>query len=85
MFDNNNRIVLTGMRERESGTILQITAGRGLLNRLSALGIMPGKKITKISSMLMRGPVMIQVDRTRIAIGHNMASRILVQRDTLEK
>ncbi len=55
--------------------------GHGLVNRLSALGIMPGKRITKISSTLMRGPVTVEVDRVQLAIGFGMASRIVVQLD----
>jgi ferrous iron transport protein A len=75
------QVTLTRLRTGESGVILQIVAGHGWANRLSALGILPGKRITKISSMLMGGPVTIQVDRTRVALGHNAASRILVQPD----
>ncbi len=50
-----------------------------MVNRLSALGIRPGKRITKISAMLMRGPVTVQVDRAQVAVGFGMASRIIVE------
>ncbi len=50
-----------------------------MVNRLSALGIRPGKRITKVGSMLMRGPVTIQVDRAQVAVGFGMASRIIVE------
>jgi len=43
------------------------------------LGIRPGKKITKISSMLMRGPVTVQAGHTQIAIGFGMANKIFVE------
>jgi ferrous iron transport protein A len=69
------------MRAGQSGTIVQIQGGRGLVNRLNGLGIVPGKKITKISSMVMRGPVTIEVDRARVAIGFGMASRVIVKTD----
>ena len=72
---------LARMRAGQSGTVVQLQGGHGLVNRLSALGIIPGKRITKISSTLMRGPVTIEVDRARVAIGFGMASRILVQLD----
>ena len=61
--------------------VVQVQGGHGVVNRLSALGIIPGKRITKISSVLMRGPVIVEVDRTQIAIGFGMATRILVQLD----
>jgi len=69
------------MRNGQSGTVVQIQGGHGLVSRLSALGIRPGKKITKISSMLMRGPITIQVDRAQVAIGFGMAKKILVELD----
>jgi ferrous iron transport protein A len=69
------------MQRGQSGRVLQIEGGRGMVNRLSALGIMPGKKITKISSMLMRGPVTIEVDRVQVAIGFGMANRIIIELD----
>ena len=76
-----NEVSLISLRKGQSGTILKIAAGHGWADRLSALGIIPGKKIIKVSAMLMRGPVTIQVDRTNIALGHRMASRIIVKPD----
>ena len=73
------QISLDQMRAGQSGTVLGIDGGHGMIMRLSTLGIIPGKKITKISSQLMRGPVMIEVDRTRVALGFGMAKRILVR------
>jgi len=73
------QISLDQMRPGQSGLLLGIDGGPGMARRLSTLGIIPGKKITKISSQLMRGPVMIEVDRTRVALGYGMAKRILVQ------
>ncbi len=65
----------------ESGTVVEVAGGRGLAGRLEALGIRPGKRITKISSEIMRGPVVIQVDRAEIAVGFGMARRIVVRPD----
>jgi ferrous iron transport protein A len=61
--------------------VIQIRGGRGMVNRLNALGIMPGKRITKISAMLMRGPVTIEVDRVQVAIGFGMANHVLIKLD----
>ncbi len=52
-----------------------------MMSRLNAMGIRPGKKITKISSMFMRGPVTLQVGRMQAAIGHGMAAKIVVEVD----
>ena len=72
---------LARMRAGCSGVVLQIQGGHGLVNRLNALGFRPGKKITKVSSMFMRGPVTVQVDRTQISIGFGMAKKIMVELD----
>jgi len=78
---DGGQTTLARMRAGQSGVVAHLQGGHGLVNRLSALGIIPGKRITKISSTLMRGPVTIEVDRARVAIGFGMASRILVQLD----
>ena len=75
------QITLTQMRIGQSGVVIQIQGGHGLVNRLNALGIRAGKRITKLSSMIMRGPVTIQVDRAQVAIGFGMARRIIVELD----
>jgi ferrous iron transport protein A len=76
---DKEQFTLIQMRRRQRGTVLQIKGGHGLVRRLNALGILPGKKITKVSAMLMRGPVTIEVDRAQIAIGFGMAQKIIVK------
>jgi len=49
--------------------------------RLEALGIRPGMKVTKVSSMLFRGPVTLRVGNAQVAIGFGMANRIIVEVD----
>jgi len=63
----------------QTGTVIGILGGRGLIQRLEALGIRPGKKVTKISSTLLRGPVTLRVDNAQVAIGFGMANRIIVE------
>ena len=75
------QITLTQMQTGQSGVVIQIQGGHGLVSRLNALGIRAGKRITKLSSMIMRGPVTIQVDRAQVAIGFGMARRIIVEPD----
>jgi ferrous iron transport protein A len=67
------------MQPGQSGIVVQIQGGHGIVNRLSALGIIPGKRITKISSMLMRGPITIEIDRVQVAIGFGMANKVIVE------
>ena len=74
-------VTLRQMQSGQSGKVAQVQGGHGLINRLNALGIRPNKRITKVSSMLMRGPVTIQLDNTQIAIGFGMANKIIVELD----
>ena len=74
-------VTLHQMQSGQSGRVVQIQGGHGLVNRLSALGIRPGKRITKVSSMLMRGPVTIQSGNTQVAVGFGMANKIIVELD----
>jgi ferrous iron transport protein A len=78
---NKEPTTLIEMEKGQRATVLQLKGGHGLVNRLNALGILPGKKITKVSAMLMRGPVTVEVDRVQIAIGFGMARKIVVRPD----
>ncbi|MBL7126542.1 MAG: ferrous iron transport protein A [Dehalococcoidales bacterium] len=73
------QVNLSQMYSGQSGRVVEIDGGVGLVSRLSAMGIRPGRKITKLSSMLMRGPVTVQQGSTRLAIGFGMARKILVE------
>jgi len=73
------QVNLSQMYSGQSGKVVEIDGGVGLVSRLSAMGIRPGRKITKLSSMLMRGPVTVQQGSTRLAIGFGMARKILVE------
>jgi ferrous iron transport protein A len=73
------RISLAQMRPGQKGRIVEINGGYGLGLKLDALGIRTGKEITKISEQLMRGPVLLQQDRTQAAVGFGMASKVLVE------
>lgn len=72
---------LSHMRPGQSGVIVEIKGGFGLVDRLNGLGIFPGKRVRKISAMIARGPVTIEVDRVQVAIGFRMAQRIIVTLD----
>ena len=78
---SRNLISLTQMHPGQSGRVAEIQGGFGLVSRLNGLGIIPGKRISKLTAMLGRGPVTIEVDRVQIAIGFGMARKIFVELD----
>jgi ferrous iron transport protein A len=76
-----DQVALARMQSGQSGTVVEILGRRGAVNRLGIMGIRPGKRLTKISSMFMRGPVTIQLDSTQVAINFGMARKIIVKLD----
>jgi ferrous iron transport protein A len=72
-------INLTEMRAGQHGQVVAVQGGRGMVMKLEALGIRPGVEITKVSSQIMRGPVIVRAGNTQIAIGFGMAQRIIIE------
>lgn len=54
-----------------------VQAGRGMTQKLVAMGILPGVQITVLSTQ--NGPIMLRIGEGRFAIGRGLAQRILVQ------
>lgn len=80
-MSEKTEVPLSRMRAGQSAIVAQIHGGHGLMSRLGSLGIRPGQRITKVSSMLMRGPVTVQIGNAQVAIGFGMANRIMVELD----
>lgn len=72
-------INLTMMKLGDKGKVKEIIGGKGLIARLEGLGIVPGAEITKVSEQIMRGPVVIKVGNTQVAIGYGMARRVIIE------
>jgi ferrous iron transport protein A len=70
---------LVSMRPGQSGVVEEVRCGHRAVERLAALGIRTGKRVTKVSSMVLGGPVTVEVDRAHVAIGRHMADRVLVR------
>lgn len=72
-------VSLADMRAGQKGEIVQILGGKGMVRRLWVLGVVPGKKVEKVSSLLARGPVVIRLSQQELALGRGIAQRILVR------
>jgi len=72
-------ISLADMKINQSGIVIKIDGGAGLARRLEALDVRVGKKIIKLSSMIMRGPIVVKVNGCQVAIGRGMAKKIMVE------
>jgi len=63
----------------ETAVIKHIAGEPRLRRRLAALGIRDGKTIRKIANISFNGPVVVEVDRAKVAIGRKIASKIFVE------
>ncbi len=78
--ESNMAIVdLAHMGAGHQGKVVEVHGGYGMKTRLDAMGIRPGVEITKISSQIMHGPVLVRVGNTQVALGHGMATRVFVE------
>ena len=69
---------LVEMTAGEQGTVFEIRGGGSIKRRLEAIGLRPGVTIEKLSGSLFGGPVVIRIGHMRLAIGHGMASKVMV-------
>ena len=61
-------------------TLMAITSGRGLRNRLTDMGLNKGTKLKVIHSSRV-GPCIISVGNSRLVLGRGMAQKILVREE----
>jgi ferrous iron transport protein A len=77
----NEQLTVAQMRTGQTGTVVEVLGGHGLVRRLDGLGIRPGRQVTKASSTLFHGPVTLKINSSRVAVGFGMAKRIIVKLD----
>lgn len=67
------------MKANHKGEISEISSGANLQNKLMNMGVYKGKEIMKLSHIGLRGPVVIKTGRSILALGHNVAAKIIVE------
>ena len=77
----DGRVDLVELADGGAGVVVEIRRGRGATARLDAMGIRPGVKVAKVSGFRMRGPVTVRVGRATVAVGHGMASAVIVDEE----
>jgi ferrous iron transport protein A len=68
----------------ESVQIRAVEGGHSLVSRLACLGFTPGARLRVIQNFG-RGPILVALRDTRMALGRGEASKILVERVLGEK
>jgi ferrous iron transport protein A len=59
--------------------VLGVDGGWGVARKLEDIGLREGKRIRKVSSQLMAGPVTVLVDGRQVAMGRGIARRVRVE------
>ena len=72
---------LAQMRNGQSGIVVRLQGGYAFIRHVQAMGVIEGKRLTKLASQPLRGPVLVSVDNLQIAIGYGMARRIFLDVD----
>lgn len=75
----DKRVSLVQMEVGKSGKIVEIHGGEKMSLKLENLGIRVGEEIKKINQQALRGPVVVEVGKSQVAIGFGMATRVLVE------
>ena len=57
--------------------VRRVAGGRGVVGRLASLGFTPGVEVAMVQNYG-RGPVIVQVRGTKVALGRQEATRVLV-------
>ena len=76
---DNNTVALSNLAPGEVGVVRELTGGWGFMSRLATLGFTPGAKLTMVQNFG-RGPVIVLVRDTRVALGRGEAMKVLVER-----
>ena len=72
-------VSLAKLKAGDKAQVLGISSGGGLERKLMNMGIYKGKEVAKLSHIGLRGPVVIKVGRTILALGHGIAEKVQVE------
>jgi Fe2+ transport system protein FeoA len=70
---------ITQINNGKSAKVIELHDNNEIISKLEAMGIVPGAVITKKSAIPAKGPIIIEKDLIQLAIGYNMAKKIIVE------
>ncbi|GAB4311507.1 MAG: FeoA family protein [Methanobacteriaceae archaeon] len=70
---------LTDVQPGKKVIIKQIKGGFGIRNRFESLNIREGKEVQIVASGPFRGPLVLNIDGCKVAVGRGMAAKISVE------
>lgn len=71
---------LISLKPGEKGTVAFAFGGRGLVRRLTEMGLTPGTEVKIVRSVPFHGPLEIEVRGSSLALGYGVASKVFVKK-----
>ena len=65
--------------ESKKAKVIDIQGGAGVRQRLSQMGIHPGDMVTILRYGAFRGPLLIEIHGSQVALGRGIASKVIVE------
>ncbi|MFH2068315.1 MAG: fused ferrous iron transport protein A/B [Candidatus Omnitrophota bacterium] len=72
-------LTLSELKSGEQGIIKELQGGHGLRRKLESLGIRVGKTVRRVNEPSRGGPVVLEIDGSKSAVGYGMAKKIMVE------
>ncbi|MBN2099951.1 MAG: metal-dependent transcriptional regulator [Dehalococcoidia bacterium] len=72
-------VPISALRAGESAVVKSYAGGRGMLGRCLSMGFTPGSQVRMIENYR-RGPILVSVCGSEVALGREIAGRIMVSR-----
>jgi ferrous iron transport protein A len=65
--------------ENRKSQVVDIQGGQRIRQRLGQMGIHPGDTITMLRIGALRGPILVEVHGSQVALGRGIASKVIVE------
>jgi len=65
--------------ESKTAKVIDIQGGQTVRQRLSQMGIHPGDTVTILRYGALRGPLLIEIHGSQVALGRGIASKVIVE------
>lgn len=76
-------LTLENARLQQPARVIELAGGMGVRSHLNTLGIHVGDTIRVVERAPFKGPVLIEVHGTRVALGRGVARKVKVDHDAV--
>jgi ferrous iron transport protein A len=85
---NSRRVSMVALDQvelRHDAQVMVIDGGRGVRSHLNTLGIHIGDWLRVMERAPFRGPVLVEIHGTRVALGRGIAGKVMVEANGLPR